>query len=129
MFLENYSYSITILTGSWYDLHLTSHMISSVFRLAYSIQTFYSYVYGMHSRNDVQNAFIEVINQISLEILRRENNGRADRDLMYSERKNEKEIMDVIDSGYLFRYGTEGVDGFQHKSLHLLNWNLRRNLI
>lgn len=26
-----------------------------------------------------------------------------------------KELMDVIDSGYLFRYGTEGVDGFQHK--------------
>ena len=23
--------------------------------------------------------------------------------------------MDVIESGYLFRYGTEGVDGFQHK--------------
>ena len=26
-----------------------------------------------------------------------------------------KELMDVIESGYLFRYGTEGVDGFQHK--------------
>jgi 8-amino-3,8-dideoxy-alpha-D-manno-octulosonate transaminase len=26
-----------------------------------------------------------------------------------------KELMDVIENGYLFRYGTEGVDGFQHK--------------
>ena len=26
-----------------------------------------------------------------------------------------KELMDVINSGYLFRYGTEGADGFQHK--------------
>jgi dTDP-4-amino-4,6-dideoxygalactose transaminase len=26
-----------------------------------------------------------------------------------------KELMDVMGSGYLFRYGTEGVDGFQHK--------------
>lgn len=26
-----------------------------------------------------------------------------------------KELMDVIESGYLFRYGTEGADGFQHK--------------
>ena len=29
--------------------------------------------------------------------------------------EEKKELMDVIESGYLFRYGTEGVDGFQHK--------------
>ena len=29
--------------------------------------------------------------------------------------EEKKEIMDVIEGGYLFRYGTEGVDGFQHK--------------
>jgi 8-amino-3,8-dideoxy-alpha-D-manno-octulosonate transaminase len=30
--------------------------------------------------------------------------------------EEKKELMDVIDGGYLFRYGTEGVDGFQHKA-------------
>lgn len=29
--------------------------------------------------------------------------------------EEKKELLDVIDSGYLFRYGTEGVDGFQAK--------------
>lgn len=29
--------------------------------------------------------------------------------------EEKKELMDVIENGYLFRYGTEGVDGFQHK--------------
>lgn len=29
--------------------------------------------------------------------------------------EEKKELMDVIDSGYLFRYGTPGVDGFQAK--------------
>ncbi len=29
--------------------------------------------------------------------------------------EEKKELMDVIESGYLFRYGTEGVDGFVHK--------------
>lgn len=29
--------------------------------------------------------------------------------------EEKKELMDVIEGGYLFRYGTEGVDGFQHK--------------
>ena len=29
--------------------------------------------------------------------------------------EEEKEILDVIRGGYLFRYGTEGEDGFQHK--------------
>jgi dTDP-4-amino-4,6-dideoxygalactose transaminase len=29
--------------------------------------------------------------------------------------EEKKELMDVIESGYLFRYGTEGIDGFQHK--------------
>lgn len=29
--------------------------------------------------------------------------------------EEKKELMDVMESGYLFRYGTKGVDGFQHK--------------
>ena len=29
--------------------------------------------------------------------------------------EEKKELMDVIDAGYLFRYGTPGVDGFQGK--------------
>ena len=30
-------------------------------------------------------------------------------------KEEEKEILDVLHGGYLFRYGTEGEDGFQHK--------------
>lgn len=31
--------------------------------------------------------------------------------------EEKKELMDVIEGGYLFRYGTDGVDGYRHKVL------------